>query len=71
MDNNYVIFNKKLKKWYTLNMEGDEIILVDTFKNAYRFQEKHNAILFVESEKLNKEDLELYKLNLYAQPIEW
>jgi hypothetical protein len=72
MNNKFVIQNKKTEKWLNLDFhDGSEVIYVERFTSAYYFKNDKEAILFLLNYSLKAEDHQLFKTEIFAQPINW
>ena len=60
------------EKWLNLDYStGSEIIYVDSFIDAYLFKTEKEVIDFMCRNFLNIDEYELYKLDVFAKPIQW
>ena len=72
MENKYAIQIKESGQWIGLSYhdEGD-IIHVETFSQAYKFRHSSHAESFLKHNDIQKDDCELFKIKVFAEPIKW
>lgn len=72
MHNKYVIRKKNIDKWLNVDYkEGDTIIYVNKFTNAYHFNSEKAVISFLNTHRIEKEECELFRLEVFAAPLKW
>jgi hypothetical protein len=72
MNLKYAIQVKKTGKWLNLDFhDGSEIITVNDFTKAYHFDDSEAAEKFLSYHRLDKGNHEMFKLEVFARPIEW
>lgn len=72
MQNKFVVKVIKTGKWLQLyHHDGSELIYVDKFTSAYRFDSAIQAESFVRRHDLKVENCQLFKTEVIAQPLRW
>lgn len=72
MQNKFVVQVIKSEKWLNLDYhDASELIYVDKFLNAYMFDDKEQATSFVRRHGLKLDDCQLFKTEVFAQPLRW
>lgn len=72
MDNKFAIQVIKTGKWLNLDFhDGSNLTYIDKFTHAYHFNSIQEATLFTYRHKLNIKDCQLFKLQIFVQPIKW
>ena len=72
MQNKFVVQVIKTEKWLQLDYhDGSELIYVDKFTSAYLFDDAIQAESFVRRHDLIIEDCQLFKIEVFAQPLRW
>jgi len=72
MENKIVIQRKKDLKWCDLDYhDGSEVIFVKSFLTCLKFNSEILAENFLNKHNLNKNDFEIYRIKVYAEPLAW